>query len=61
MVSFFLKNVLRKAVLKIATDEKARSKFYTVINNAKELNKRGELMKSLGKSAARLKNKIKRK
>jgi len=60
VLNLLLKNTLRKVVVKIATDKSFRGKAKTILKNTKELNDKGQLMKTLGKSAGRLKNKIKK-
>ena len=59
MLNIILKNALKKAAIKLATDKTFRGKAKTIAQNTKELSDKGELMKSLGRSAGRLKNKIK--
>ena len=58
MINFFFKNAIKKAAIKIATDKNLRSKLKAGVESAKELNERGELIKTLGKGIGRLKNKI---
>ena len=58
MINFFLKNAIKRAVIKVATDKNLRSKLKTGVENAKELNERGELIRTLGKGIGRLKKKI---
>ena len=58
MFNFVIKKVFKKAAFRLATDKKLRDKTKKVINNAKELNSKGELMRSLGKGFGRLKSKI---
>ena len=58
MINFFLKNAIKKAAIKLATDKNLRAKLKTGVENAKELNERGELIKTLGKGIGRLKKKI---
>jgi hypothetical protein len=58
MINFFLKNAIKKAAIKLATDKNLRSKLKTGVENAKELNERGELIKTFGKGIGRLKKKI---
>ena len=60
MINFFIKNVVKKAAIKLATDKKFRSKTKNILKNTKELNDKGELMKSLGKGLGRFKNIIKK-
>jgi len=59
MINFIIKNAIKKFAVKVATDKKLREKMQTGVNNARELNSRGELLKSLGKAAGRIKSKIK--
>ena len=59
MVSILFKTAVKKLVLKIVTDKSLRNKLKTGITNAKELNSQGELIKSLGKAAGRIKRKLK--
>ena len=59
MINLILKNTIRKIALKLITDKNLRNKMKTTVYNAKELNSRGELIKSLGKAAGRIKRKIK--
>ena len=42
------------------SDKSLRKKVKTGISNAKELNSQGELIKSLGKAAGRIKRKLKK-
>jgi hypothetical protein len=58
MINFFLKNAIKKAAIKLATDKNLRSKLKTGVENVKELNERGELIKTFGKGIGRLKKKI---
>ena len=60
MINFFIKGAIKRAALKLATDKKFRSKTKNILKNTKELNEKGELMKSLGRSAGRLKSIIKK-
>jgi hypothetical protein len=60
MINFIVKNAIKKIAIKIATDKDLRNKMKTGVSRAQELNSKGELMKTLGKSVGRLKNKIKR-
>ena len=53
MINFFLKNAIKKAAIKLATDKNLRSKLKTGVENAKELNERGELIKTFGKRIGR--------
>ena len=61
MLNILLKNALKKVAFRLATDESFRGKAKVIVQNTKELSDKGELMKSLGKSAGRLKRKIKKK
>ena len=58
MINFFIKGAVKRAAIKLATDKNFRSKTKNILKNTKELNEKGELMKSLGKSLGRLKTKI---
>tara|TARA_Y100000389_G_scaffold58846_1_gene54820 strand:- start:126 stop:317 length:192 start_codon:yes stop_codon:yes gene_type:complete len=58
MINFFIKNALKRAAIKLATDKNLRSKLKTGVENAKELNEKGELIKTLGKGIGRLKKKF---
>ncbi len=58
MINLLVKNVFRKIAIKVATDKNLRNKVTTVVNNAINLNEKGELLKTLGKSAGRIKKKI---
>tara|TARA_A100001388_G_C28299965_1_gene280435 strand:- start:279 stop:467 length:189 start_codon:yes stop_codon:yes gene_type:complete len=60
MINFFIKGAIKRAALKLATDKNFRSKTKNILKNTKELNEKGELMKSLGRSAGRLKSIIKK-
>ena len=46
--------------VKLVTDKAFRSKAKIIIKNTQELKEKGLLMKSLGKTASRLKSKLKR-
>ena len=59
MINILIKNIFKKAAFKLATDKNFRNKAKVVIQNTKELNSDGLLIKSLGKSVGRLKKKIK--
>ena len=59
MVNILLRTAIKKLALKLATDKNLRNKVKTGIANAKELNSKGELIKSLGKTAGRIKRKFK--
>ena len=58
MINFFFRNAIKRAAIKLATDKNLRSKLKTGVENAKELNEKGELIKTLGKGIGRLKKKI---
>ena len=58
MINFFFRNAIKRAAIKLATDKNLRSKIKTGVENAKELNEKGELIKTLGKGIGRLKKKI---
>ena len=60
MINFFLKNAVKKAVVKLATDKNFRAKAKTIVNNTKELKNEGKLMRSLGRGIGRLRSKIKK-
>ncbi len=59
MINIFVKSVIKRLAFKLATDKNLRNKVKTGISNAQELNSQGELIKSLGKAAGRIKRKIK--
>ena len=59
MINILLKTAIKKLAFKLATDEGLRNKVKTGISNAQELNSQGELIKSLGKVAGRIKRKLK--
>tara|TARA_B100000886_G_scaffold325373_1_gene270857 strand:- start:244 stop:423 length:180 start_codon:yes stop_codon:yes gene_type:complete len=59
MFNILVKSAIRRLALKLATDKNLRRKVKTGIENAKELNSEGELIKSLGKAAGRIKRKLK--
>ena len=59
MINILFKTAIKKLAFKLATDEALRNKVKTGISNAKELNSQGELIKSLGKAAGRIKRKLK--
>ena len=54
------KNAIKNLAIKLASDKNLRNKLKTGMARAHELKAEGELMKSLGKAAGRLKNKIKK-
>ena len=54
-------NVIKNLAIKLATDKKLRNRLKTGMSRAQQLKTEGELMKSLGKAAGRIKNKIKNK
>ena len=60
MINIILKNALKNLAVKLATDKNLRNKLKTGVSRAQKLNTEGELMKSLGKAAGRIKNKIKK-
>ena len=60
MINIFIKSAIKRAALKLATDKNFRKKTKKIIKNIKELKEKGQLMKSLGKSAGRLKRIIKK-
>ena len=59
MINILFKTAIKKLAFKLATDESLRNKVKTGISNAKELNSQGELIKSLGRAAGRIKRKLK--
>ena len=59
MVNILIKAAIKKLAYKLATDKSLRDKVKTRISNAQELNSQGELIKSLGKAAGRIKRKLK--
>ena len=60
MFSLFIKNAVRRVAVKLTTDKAFRSKAKIIIKNTQELKEKGLIMKSLGKTAGRLKSKLKR-
>ena len=59
MFNILVKSAIKKLAFKLATDKSLRNKVKTGISNAQELNAQGELIKSLGKVAGRIKRKLK--
>ncbi len=59
MINILVRTAIKKLAFKLATDKSLRNKVKTGISNAKELNSQGELVKSLGKVAGRIKRKLK--
>ena len=59
MINILVGTVIKKIAFKLATDKSLRNKVKTRISKAKELNSQGELIKSLGKAAGRIKRKLK--
>ena len=59
MINILVKSAIKKIAIKLATDKNLRNKVKTGISNAKELSSQGELIKSLGKAAGRIKRKLK--
>ena len=59
MINILFKTAIKKLAVKLATDESLRNKVKTGISNAQELNSQGELIKSLGRAAGRIKRKLK--
>ncbi len=59
MINILVKSAIKKIAFKLATDKNLRNKVKTGISNVKELNSQGELIKSLGKAAGRIKRKLK--
>ena len=60
MFNIILKNALKNIAVKLATDKNLRNKLKTGVSGAQQLKTEGELMRSLGKAAGRIKNKIKK-
>ena len=58
MINILLRTAIKKLAYKLATDKSLRNKVKSGISNAKELNSQGELIKSLGKAAGRIKRKL---
>ena len=58
MINFFLKNAIKKAAIKLATDKKLRTKLKVGVKHAKDLNERGELIKTFGKGIGKFKKKF---
>ena len=59
MINILVKTAIKKLAFKIATDKSLRNKVKTGISNAQQLKSQGELIKSLGKAAGRIKRKLK--
>ena len=59
MINILVRTAIKKLAFKLATDKNLRNKVKSGIANAKELNSQGELVKSLGKVAGRIKRKLK--
>ena len=59
MINILFKTAIKKLAFKLATDASLRNKVKAGISNAQELNSQGELIKSLGKAAGRIKRKLK--
>ena len=59
MINILVKTAIKKLAFKLATDKSLRHKVKTGISNAQSLNAQGELVKSLGKAAGRIKRKLK--
>ena len=59
MINILVKTAIKKLAFKLATDRNLRNKVKTGISNAQELNSQGELVRSLGKAAGRIKRKLK--
>ena len=59
MINILVKTAFKKLAFKLATDKNLRNKVKNGISNAQELNSQGELIKSLGKAAGRIKRKLK--
>ena len=59
MFNILIKTAIKKLAFKLVTDKNLRNKVKTGVANAQELNSQGELIKSLGKAAGRIKRKLK--
>ena len=59
MINIFIRTAIKKLAFKLATDKSLRNKVKVGVSNARELNSQGELIKSLGKAAGRIKRKLK--
>ena len=59
MINILVKTAIKKLAYKLATDKSLRHRVKTGLSNAKELNAQGQLIKSLGKAAGRIKRKLK--
>tara|TARA_B100000524_G_C23470633_1_gene305970 strand:- start:242 stop:421 length:180 start_codon:yes stop_codon:yes gene_type:complete len=59
MINIFVRTAIKKLAFKLATDKSLRNKVKAGVSNARELNSQGELIKSLGKAAGRIKRKLK--
>ena len=59
MINILVKSAIKKLAFKLATDKSLRNKVKNGISNAQQLNSEGELIKSLGKAAGRIKRKLK--
>ena len=59
MINILVKSAIKKLAFKLATDKRLRNKVKNGISNAQQLNSQGELIKSLGKAAGRIKRKLK--
>ena len=59
MINILVKSAIKKLAFKLATDKSLRNKVKTGISSAQELNSQGELIKTLGKVAGRIKRKLK--
>ena len=64
MISFIVKRVAQNIALKVARDKNFRNKVknaaYSGLKSAQNMKSRGELMKTLGEKAGRLKRKLKK-
>ena len=59
MINILVKSAIKKLAFKLATDKSLRNKVKTGISSAQELNSQGELIRTLGKVAGRIKRKLK--
>ena len=58
MINFFIKNSLKKIAIRLVTDKNLRNKVVEGARKANDLNAEGKLLRTLGKSAGRIKRKI---
>ena len=64
MISLIIKRMAQNIALKVARDKNFRNKVknaaYSGLKSAQDLKSRGEVMKTLGEKAGRLKRKLKK-